>query len=174
MRVLLTSFATDAHLNGLVPLAWALRTAGHEVRVASQPGLIESITRAGLTAVPVGADHRIDDVLRTVGWGLLTHHMDRDYLEGRPGKLSSDWHQASNAMLVSAFYAQANNDSMIDELVDYARFWQPDLVVWEPFTFAGAVAARASGAAHARLLSMPDMAYNTYGTMLDRQAGSPP
>lgn len=35
MRVLLTAFAQDAHLNGVVPLAWALRTAGHEVRVAA-------------------------------------------------------------------------------------------------------------------------------------------
>ncbi|MBR8745545.1 glycosyl transferase family 28, partial [Nocardiopsis sp. MG754419] len=31
------------------------------------------------------------------------------------------------------------------------RWWRPDLVVWEPTTYAGAIAAEACGAAHARL-----------------------
>ncbi|GAA3111117.1 activator-dependent family glycosyltransferase [Streptomyces rectiviolaceus] len=173
MRVLLTAFAQDAHLNGIVPLAWALRTAGHEVRVASQPAAVESITRAGLTAVPVGGDHRMDDVIRTVGPGMLVHHLERDYLENRPERLSLDYLRASNAMLTATFYAQINNDTMIDALVDYARFWKPDLVLWEPFTFAGAVAAKASGAAHARLLSFPDLFSNAHLALRERQAKVP-
>ncbi|MFB7931243.1 activator-dependent family glycosyltransferase [Streptomyces sp. NPDC056039] len=173
MRVLLTAFAQDAHLNGVVPLAWALRTAGHEVRVAGQPAAVESITRAGLTAVPVGENHRMDAVIPTVGPGMLMHHMDRDYLENRPERLSLDFLRASNAMLTATFYAQINNDSMIDALVDYARFWQPDLVLWEPFTFAGAIAAKATGAAHARLLAFPDLFANTHLTLRRRQADLP-
>src|ERR1017187_1851466 len=38
----------------MVPVAWALRAAGHEVRVASQPDLTEVITGAGRPGVPVG------------------------------------------------------------------------------------------------------------------------
>ncbi|MFC7931263.1 activator-dependent family glycosyltransferase [Streptomyces cinereoruber] len=174
MRVLLTAFAQDAHLNGIVPLAWALRTAGHEVRVASQPGAVESITRAGLTAVPVGEDHRMDDVIRSVGHGMLLHHLDRDYLENRPERLSTDYLRASNAILTSTFYPQINNESMIDGLVEFARFWRPDLVLWEPFTFAGAVAAKASGAAHARLLAFPDLFARTHLELRRRQAELPP
>lgn len=173
MRVLLTSFAQDAHVNGIVPLAWALRTAGHEVRVASQPAAVAGITRAGLTAVPVGQDHRMDDVIRAVGREMLAHHVERDYLENRPERLSVDYLRASNAMLTATFYSQINNDTMIDELVEYARFWQPDLVLWEPFTFAGAVAAKASGAAHARLLSFPDLFSNVHLELRRRQAGGP-
>ncbi|GAA2719588.1 MULTISPECIES: activator-dependent family glycosyltransferase [Streptomyces] len=170
MRVLLTAFAQDSHLNGIVPMAWALRTAGHEVRVASQPAAVESITRAGLTAVPVGDDHRLDDVIRSVGEGMLAHHLDRDYLEMRPEALSLDYLRASNAILTATFYSQINNATMVDGLVDYARFWRPDLVLWEPFTFAGAVAAKAVGAAHARLLSFPDLFSHVHLTLRRRQA----
>ncbi|MGW2784745.1 hypothetical protein ACWC3X_26360 [Streptomyces populi] len=37
-----------------MPLAWSLRTAGHEVRVACRPDLLDAVTSAGLTAVGVG------------------------------------------------------------------------------------------------------------------------
>ena len=40
----------------MVPLAWALRAAGHDVRVAVQPSFAATVTSAGLTAVPVGRD----------------------------------------------------------------------------------------------------------------------
>ena len=50
MRVLMTSVAVEAHFNGMVPLAWALRAAGHEVHFASHPALTEPIAAAGLTA----------------------------------------------------------------------------------------------------------------------------
>ncbi|MEU5283472.1 activator-dependent family glycosyltransferase [Streptomyces sp. NPDC020755] len=157
MKVLLTAFAMDAHFNGVVPLAWALRTAGHDVRVASQPSLTESITRAGLTAVPVGTDHQVESAMGAMAPGVFALHSNPDYLEHRPELLGLDFLEASTSMLTAAFYAQINNDSMIDELVDFARWWRPDLVVWEPFTFAGAVAAQVVGAAHARLLWGPDL-----------------
>jgi UDP:flavonoid glycosyltransferase YjiC (YdhE family) len=38
----------------VVAVAWALRAAGHDVRVAAQPDLADAIVQAGLTAVPVG------------------------------------------------------------------------------------------------------------------------
>jgi glycosyltransferase (activator-dependent family) len=155
MRVLMTSLAVEAHFNGAVPLAWALRAAGHEVRVASHPALTESITRAGLTAVPVGTDHVHHELVRDLGAELDTFYRDIDFT----GERGDDYLglKGADTLLTATFYAQANNDSMVDELVDYARFWQPDLVIWEPFTFAGAVAARACGAAHARLLWGPDL-----------------
>ena len=56
MRVLVTSWGWRSHFYPLVPLAWALRSAGHEVLVASQPAMIEVITGAGLPAVAVGED----------------------------------------------------------------------------------------------------------------------
>ncbi|MGY2061339.1 glycosyl transferase family 28, partial [Nocardia gipuzkoensis] len=131
--------------------------AGHEVRFASHPSLVGTITGAGLTAVPVGQDHKHFDVVAELGAELGDFYRDIDFTGEGPAHARYASLKAANTVLTSTFYAQVNNDSMIDELVDFARFWQPDLVVWEPFTFAGAVAARACGAAHARLLWGPDL-----------------
>ncbi|RCV47357.1 activator-dependent family glycosyltransferase, partial [Marinitenerispora sediminis] len=166
MRVLMTSFAQNAHFNGTVPLAWALRTAGHEVRVASQPALTTDITTAGLTAVPVGADHHLDTVMRHAGPAMFAPLRDPDFLENRPDRLDLDLLRYWDTVFTSMVYSQANGDTMVDDLVDFARHWRPDLVVWEPFTFAGAVAARVCGAAHARLLSFPDMFLSTRDAFL--------
>ncbi|MFE3683904.1 activator-dependent family glycosyltransferase [Streptomyces sp. NPDC059095] len=157
MRVLLTSFAMDAHFNGSVPLAWALRAAGHEVRVASQPALTGSITAAGLTAVPVGADHGLDEMVKGVGDSVLSHHANQSLDPDAPGQLTPAFLTGWDTMMTATFFALVNDDPMVDGLVAFARDWKPDLVLWEPFTFAGAVAAKVTGAAHARLLSFPDM-----------------
>jgi glycosyltransferase (activator-dependent family) len=161
VRILLTSIAVDSHFSGSVPLAWALRTAGHEVLVAAQPALTEAIVRAGLTAAPVGGDQAYDPMLAAMGGEILALHEDRDYLEKRHDRLSPDFLRGHETVMTALFYSKVNSDPMVDGLVDLARDWQPDLVLWEPFTFAGAIAARVCGAAHARLLTMPDMFLST-------------
>ncbi|WP_051915552.1 hypothetical protein [Streptomyces aureocirculatus] len=67
-RVLFVLYAEKTHLFIQVPLARAFAAAGHEVRVASQPELVPEITRAGLTAVPVGRDHAMGRLLRMIWW----------------------------------------------------------------------------------------------------------
>ncbi|HEX6352606.1 nucleotide disphospho-sugar-binding domain-containing protein [Actinophytocola sp.] len=57
MRVLMTVPAVPERLHHLVPLAWALRTAGHLVRVAGPPEFTETINLTGLVAV---ADDLVD------------------------------------------------------------------------------------------------------------------
>lgn len=173
MRVLLTSFSADAHFGPAVPLAWALRTAGHELRVASQPALTESIARAGLTAVPVGHDHRHEAWLRRFGPEILALHQNADFFEVRHDRLDLDFLLGHFTVMCPMFWSEINNESMVAELVEFARGWRPDLVVWEPFTFAGAVAARACGAAHARLLSFPDLFLSVRRRLLDVLAGEP-
>lgn len=177
MRVIFTSFALDAHFLGQVPLAWALRSAGHEVRVVSQPALTETITAAGLTAVPVGDDHNLLDALATeedadnaTAWDA-TYDLD----PARPEVHSWEFLQASNAQLTTRFFAQVNNDPMVEGLVRFARAWCPDLVIWEPFTVAGALAAEATGAAHARLLWGADLYLDQRQAFLraNRSAGRP-
>ncbi|MEU1884046.1 activator-dependent family glycosyltransferase [Micromonospora sp. WMMD987] len=171
MRVLITSLAVEAHFNNTVPLAWALRAAGHEVHFASHPALTGTITDAGLVAVPVGTDHTHHDLVRDLGAELTGFYRDIDVTGDRGGGYREL--KGANTLLTATFYAQANNDSMVDELVDYARFWRPDLIVWEPFTFAGAVAARATGAAHARLLWGPDLFLRTRRMFRERTAELP-
>ncbi|WP_186776767.1 activator-dependent family glycosyltransferase [Streptomyces salinarius] len=154
MRVLFTTTPDKSLFQQMVPLAWALRTAGHEVRVASQPKFADTVTQAGLTAVPVGHERDI--------WRLA--QMDPEEREaGRKG-LPSPFHAAEGALedldwqTLKEGYEEAvqwhkfDNFPMIADLVAYARHWKPDLVIWEPWTYAGAIAAKATGAAHARLL----------------------
>ncbi|WP_281271637.1 activator-dependent family glycosyltransferase [Prauserella flavalba] len=154
LRVLFACIAHPTHFQSMVPLAWALRAAGHEVRVASQGALADTITGAGLTAVPVGEDHGLERVLAAKAEGSAP---TIDFGALRSGEPDFDWLLGFYTMLVPTFFAAVNNESMVDDLVTLAREWEPDLVVWEPLTWAGGVAALASGAAHARLLWGPDV-----------------
>ena len=56
MRVLLAAPPSPARLHNLVPLAWALRTAGHDVKIAGQASFVDEILRTGCVAVDLGAE----------------------------------------------------------------------------------------------------------------------
>ncbi|MFF2750047.1 hypothetical protein ACFVVA_31480 [Kitasatospora sp. NPDC058048] len=65
-------------------------------------------------------------------------------------------------------------DRMIDDLVAFARDWRPDLAVWDTMTFAGPVAARACGAAHARLMFGLDLVACSASAVWPCSAGGRP
>ncbi|NJP64819.1 activator-dependent family glycosyltransferase [Streptomyces spiramenti] len=171
MRVLFTVFAAKPHLFNQVPLAWALRAAGHEVRVASQPDLAEAITRTGLTAVPVGDALDLAGSFRDPGGGpggdgrRLTGVTDPD-----PERL--DWNGILGVFTLGCAveYEHITSRSVVDDLVEFCRDWEPDLVVWDALTFAGAIAARACGAAHARMLFGLDYTSRMLDVYEDRMA----
>ncbi|ARX88773.1 hypothetical protein SMD44_08260 [Streptomyces alboflavus] len=151
MRILFTAYAVRTHFFSMVSLAHALDTAGHEVRVASQPELVPEITRAGLTAVPVGRDHQLWRVLKArhgdERWSALPPFDVADV----PGELLSLGYLRAGYGDVVPWWFRLVNEPLVDELVGLCRWWEPELVVWEPGTFAGGVAARVCGAAHGRL-----------------------
>jgi glycosyltransferase (activator-dependent family) len=159
MRVLFATYPQKTHFMAMAPLAWALRTAGHEVRVASQPRFGDVITQAGLTAVPIGTNRDLGQILaRDANWFRIG-------LNGMPVPYDSvDWpaDQVTWSYLQDGYHLQVpkwhrmSNVPLVADLVDFARYWRPDLVIWEPSTYAGAIAARAAGAAHARILFSVD------------------
>ncbi|MFI5831941.1 activator-dependent family glycosyltransferase [Streptomyces sp. NPDC051578] len=157
MRVLITCFAHNTHYYNLVPLAWALRAAGHEVRVASQPALTEVINGSGLTAVPVGDLDSIAELMTRIGGDPTPYQQGLDFAQTRRGPLGWEHALGRQTMMTAMSFAPLNGDTTIDDLVDFARAWRPDLVLWEPFTYAGPIAAHVVGAAHARLLWGPDV-----------------
>ncbi len=156
MRVLFTVSPGTTVFNSMVPLAWALRTAGHDVRVASQPAFADEITQAGLTAVPLGRDLGIPRLLLAMGMDSAALEEARRGLPDPYAVLdepdSTDWDRAHRAFTEVAEGARFETFAIMSALVEFVRDWEPDLVVWEPFTPAGAIAAKACGAAHARLL----------------------
>ncbi|MGS2642374.1 activator-dependent family glycosyltransferase [Streptosporangium sp. LJ11] len=159
MRVLFTAPPAKVHLYTQVPLAWALRAAGHEVRVAARPTVIDDITATGLTAVPVGADFDPAAYIRKAdaparpweSWMDVLH-----YAEFRPEKLTYDYMHAVHLAWTLLFKGTSPPD-VVEDLTGFARAWRPDLVIWDMFSFAGPVAAKACGAAHARLLCGLDL-----------------
>ncbi|WP_031154259.1 nucleotide disphospho-sugar-binding domain-containing protein [Streptomyces xanthophaeus] len=146
MRVLFAVFPTSAHTFPVVPLAWALQNAGHEVRIATHPDMTGPVTQAGLAAVPVG---RAADLARLTDFGrnpaLLGHAGgDLAVASAHCPDWGPKWYRMTRVF--------AGLRPLLEELTGVAVRWRPDLVLWDPFCLPAAVAARLSGAAHARLL----------------------
>ncbi|GAA2673543.1 MULTISPECIES: nucleotide disphospho-sugar-binding domain-containing protein [Actinosynnema] len=121
MRVLFTPLPADPRLRGLAPLAQALRAAGHEVRVAVRPAGVPVVTGAGLSAAPVG-----DDAPTPVP------------VQGAPGS------DAAKRLLHL-------DDALLDDLLDLAERWRPDLLVWDQAVLAGPVVAKILDLPHVRV-----------------------
>ncbi|MFE5796722.1 activator-dependent family glycosyltransferase [Streptomyces sp. NPDC056503] len=181
MRVVFTVFAAKTHLFNLVPLAWALRAAGHEVVVATQPDLADAVARAGLTAVPVGEALGMGGGGGAGGGGGGAAPSSRMF-ETMSGDLVKDpaepltWERALGAFTVACplQYEYFAGRQVLDDLVELCRSWRPDLVVWDALTFSGPVAARASGAAHARMLFGMDYVSQMYLRYRELRLRQPP
>ncbi|WP_093262975.1 nucleotide disphospho-sugar-binding domain-containing protein [Thermostaphylospora chromogena] len=159
MRVMVTGFPQPTHFYPLVPYAQALQNAGHEVCVACPGGVEDLITAAGLTAVTTGKAQEVS----VDTWAAMEapdlNEMDR-YADGLGFHDPADrdhWEVFYQYFLFAVrFYIPRTPRKDIEELVDFARVWKPDLVLWESWFPAGAVVARACGAAHARVVIGPD------------------
>ncbi|WBB98286.1 MULTISPECIES: activator-dependent family glycosyltransferase [unclassified Solwaraspora] len=154
MRVLVTTSAVNSHLYNLVPTAWALRAAGHEVCVATQPNLIEETKRTGLTAVAVGEE------LPTARGNLDTsdtpYGLGVDITETDPATLTLPYVREVFRAYTSVVCEYMAGDSMLSDLVDFARVWRPDLVLWDAHNYAAPVMARAADLPHVRIIPAPD------------------
>ncbi|MEU5980539.1 activator-dependent family glycosyltransferase [Streptomyces sp. NPDC047315] len=179
MRVLFVTFPWKTHLYNFVPLAWALQTAGHEVRVASEPPLADAITRAGLTAVTVGSPLTPQERGRTAEEGTVPAK------QGPPGPVDSLFEIGAGRRKIGwpelrwldenvvVPRLQFINDTMVDDLVTHCRSWQPDLVLWDAVSNAGAIAAKATGAAHGRVLFSLDVSGRLRNDFLAAQEQQP-
>ncbi|MEV0446177.1 activator-dependent family glycosyltransferase [Streptomyces spectabilis] len=155
MRVLFTIIPARSHLNQVVPVAWALQSAGHDVRVASNPEMAEAIVAAGLHAVRLGDEVDLAAMVRAAG----TDRRLGDIVQAL--ELDADDHDRRIALrhyLLAPFALHYPDEpppggrALVDELVEFARSWRPDLVLWDGLWFPAPVAARACGAAQGRLL----------------------
>lgn len=155
MRVMFTVLPVTSHVMALAPLATALQSAGHQVRVVTHdhPGTIAAITGAGLTAVPLDGTIDLAAAVRDTFTNETLEEIART--TGVDPEDSNTWLMIRNYVVASyAFYYPPTGESagVTDEMVRFAQDWKPDLVVWDPLFFPSPIAARACGAAHARLL----------------------
>jgi len=173
MRVLFATIPHPTHFFQIVPYAQAWQNAGHEVCVAVPPGGENDIVSAGLTAVTFGEPVP----LSLPNWkkhGLLPSQalrekfslaFDLDAVE------RDHWDVFYQYFSLNArFFLPRERREDIDGMVEFARIWKPDLVLWESWFPLGGVIARACGAAHARILLGPD--YAGWSVELFRDRGS--
>ncbi|MEU6024232.1 activator-dependent family glycosyltransferase [Micromonospora sp. NPDC047134] len=181
MKILFTTFAAKVHMYSQVPLAWALHTGGHEVRIATQPDLVDEVTKTGLPAVAVGEALNLEEGIRETEENLAgdeeapdSDDGGMDITETRTDRLTPEYMLGMFTAMTSFVFQNQCPESMTDDLVAFARSWRPDLVVWDTMTFAGPVAARACGAAHARLLFGMDHVARMRGVLVDQLSQLPP
>lgn len=167
MRVLFTVWAWPSHFQPLVPTAWALRAAGHEVRVLSQPALAEHVLHAGLTFVAAGQDTDANE--------LLHREVLPAVAKARAGNQANGLGERElmgliNEAELNVFVAIA--EAMAQDTVRYAQRWRPDLIVHDAATLAGPIAAAAAGVPAVRHLWGPDYMYHRFHAVKSARLGA--
>ncbi|WP_240506397.1 nucleotide disphospho-sugar-binding domain-containing protein [Thermoactinospora rubra] len=151
---MLIVFPTRTHVYSMAPVGWALRAAGHEVRYVGprNPAEIEPFLETGLESMWFGADL---DIARERKLG--SEAMDGPYKlsESRPERYTEDYVRSVYHTWAGVF-RWTSPDRLLEELLQFARQWRPDLVVWDPMMYAGPLVAHAVGAAHVRMLYAAD------------------
>lgn len=164
MRVAFAMWPAPAHAYPLVPLAWALRAAGHEVSFISHPSIGPTITRTGLPFVAACDESAMPAPLGP-GGAYLQERAEIDRITEAlqiPAEGRVTWNTFSQFFLPSMWDftpyrgSPASPMPAMDGIAAYFERWRPDLVIWDPCLPGAAVAARAVGARHARF-SGPDI-----------------
>ena len=129
MRVLFTCFPGYGHFHPLVPLARALRDAGHAVAFATAEPFCARAEQAGFTARPAG-----------LGEEAAVAERDRR-LAATPGLANTGPGEARARLM---FFDVAPS-AMLADLVPLGRDWQPDLIIHDEGESAGPIAAAILG-----------------------------
>ncbi|WP_328406313.1 DUF1205 domain-containing protein (plasmid) [Streptomyces sp. NBC_00390] len=148
MRVLFVCSVSSSHLIPMVPLAWALRTAGHEVRVACDADSAPGALATGLAVTVVGGD------------GEFAQRHRRSQMETPGG-------QGHGRDTVAGMFAR-NSLDMLDGLMAVVDGWQPHAMVYEPVAFAAEVVAATRPVPTLRHLWGPDLFATSPGQWLRR------
>jgi UDP:flavonoid glycosyltransferase YjiC (YdhE family) len=132
MRVLVLTNPVPTHFTQLVPLAWALRSAGHDVLVVAQPDVIPTVRSAGLVAVGAGEPF---DATKGVQRKLAGDKRLRETFERRPpeqmGSFAAVWMRQARVYL--------------PEYLPIVRQFRPQLIVANHVEFTSLLVGGAEG-----------------------------
>lgn len=125
-RILITTAPGAGHLFPMVPLAWALQAAGHDVLVATPASFVGDVLATGLPAIASSGPVRMGDMMspgktrppvRHKGPG--SEHVGRGY-----GRLAA--------------LTLAGTEAIVDG-------WRPDVIISETSEYAGLMVAASRG-----------------------------
>lgn len=145
MRILFTVSNWAGHYMCMVPLAWALRAAGHEVRVACPPQQVQGVMSAGLMPVSVL------DAADMMESARLAYYVQALNTPPQSGEMPLPLHPFTGEALSSVrdfdtgmlgdFWKNTVDavQRSYDNAVDYAAAWRPDLVVHDIMAVEGAL-----------------------------------
>ncbi|MDH2428951.1 nucleotide disphospho-sugar-binding domain-containing protein [Sphaerisporangium sp. TRM90804] len=160
MRILFVTNPFRSHLFVQVPLAWALRNAGHEVCIAGPPDMADDIAHTGIPGVSIGEMLKLEEKVATVAPipGADGVADPRGHRTGKSVQSDFGWGDPYIELkdLTSGVRGVFYPDSTVEDLISFSRLWKPDLVISDPTAVPGSIAARVVGAAHARMLFTVD------------------
>ncbi|MEV4754138.1 nucleotide disphospho-sugar-binding domain-containing protein [Micromonospora sp. NPDC049559] len=147
MRVLFTVSSWPTHYSAMVPYGWALQALGHEVQVLCAPSQVDSVGATGLVPVPL-----LD------GMSVVLGNRLQYYRSAVDGTWPYPWlplHPVTGVQLhrlgdfdltdyrrrVEPELA-ARAGRSFDAAVEFVRWWRPDLVLHDPVSLEGLLAAR--------------------------------
>lgn len=126
MRILIVTSPGIGHIFPIIPTAWALRAAGHDILVATSANQ-DQVANAGLPVVDTAPGVNFAEVFTSVmpdGW------------RAGPGDTGIEFATKLFAVISGKF---------VDHTVRLANTWQPDLVMYTPLQGAGPLAAAVLG-----------------------------
>ncbi|WP_097972633.1 nucleotide disphospho-sugar-binding domain-containing protein [Streptomyces sp. gb14] len=130
MKILVATGPAHPLYFPVVPLAWALRAAGHEVLVTVPESFESTVSGSGLAMTPVHGPLDMGEVMA----------LDR---EGRPVRVPDN--DADMAAGVGAGFGRLAART-VDATVELVGRWRPDLVITDSYSFAApAIAAGIHG-----------------------------
>ncbi|MBP2474498.1 UDP:flavonoid glycosyltransferase YjiC (YdhE family) [Crossiella equi] len=121
MRVFFTSSMGLGHLFPMISTMWALRAAGHEVRVATAGTAAEAAANAGLHVV---------DATPGVDWEQEIQKLVAEHFGNRPPGSRQGQNQEQELGVAGQMFAGIA-DRMADVALREAEAWGADLVVYE-------------------------------------------
>ncbi len=127
MRVLFCTTPLDGHFRPLLPLARALRGAGHELAFATESSWHPHVVAEGFDALHAGRSHQ----------EVIAQHFEqfRAAIQALP-------EGERRPHLFRRIFAEGHATSKLPELLEVARTWQPQAIVYESGDLAApAVAA---------------------------------
>lgn len=150
MRVLFTVSAWSGLYRSMIPLGWALQSAGHEVRFVCHASEVNTLAHAGVTPVAL-----------TDGWDMSFAGRLRNYLDAvggtwpftalPPHPISGEPMRDLREFDFHAFMAderpvlEKRLTHSADAVVAFARSWRPHLVVHDLLSLEGLLAAKVTG-----------------------------